>query len=194
MTPAGKLTTLISFSNSDGNPQALVQGTDGNFYGTTLSGGDLSCNEGYGCGTVFKVTASGKLTTLHSFDGTDGVVPDALIQATNGNFYGTAGSGGTAQCPPNGGGCGTVFSLSVGLGPFVETLPTSGNMGVAVTILGNNLTNTTSVTFNGTAATFTVNSTGAAIKTTVPSGATTGKVKVTTPHGTLTSNVNFRVL
>ena len=79
----------------------------------------------------------------------------------------------------------------MGLGPFVETLPTSGKVGAAVKILGNNLKGSTSVTFNGKAATFKVSSTE--ITTTVPSGATTGKVKVTTPKGMLTSNVKFRV-
>ena len=54
------------------------------------------------------------------------------------------------------GNCGTVFSLSVGLGPFVETQPTSGKVGAAVKILGTDLTGATSVTFNGTAAAFTV--------------------------------------
>src|SRR5262249_28792407 len=101
-------------------------------------------------------------------------------------FYGTTIVGGANND-------GTVFSLSVGLGSFVQTLPVSGKVGTAVTILGNNLKGSTSVTFNGTKATFTVNSTGTAITTTVPSGATTGYVKVKTPTRTLTSNVNFRV-
>ena len=83
--------------------------------------------------------------------------------------------------------------MSVGLGPFVETLPTLGPVRAPVKILGTNLTGTTSVTFSGTAATFTVNSTGTAIHTTVPSGATTGTVQVVTPGGTLSSNVPFRV-
>jgi hypothetical protein len=87
---------------------------------------------------------------------------------------------------------GTVFSLSVGLGPFVETLPTSGKVGAAVKILGTDLTGATSVAFNGTVATFTVVS-GSEITTTVPTGATTGKVMVKTPSGTLTSNVTYRV-
>jgi uncharacterized protein (TIGR03437 family) len=89
-------------------------------------------------------------------------------------------------------GYGTVYSLSTGLGAFVETLPTSGKVGAAVKILGTDLTGATSVTFNGVAATFKVAS-SSEITTTVPSGATTGTVKVVTPSGTLSSNVSFRV-
>jgi hypothetical protein len=87
---------------------------------------------------------------------------------------------------------GTVFSLDMGLAPFVETLPTSGKVKKAVKILGTDLTGATSVTFNGTAATFKVAS-SSEITTTVPEGATTGVVKVITPNGTLTSNVAFQV-
>jgi uncharacterized repeat protein (TIGR03803 family) len=186
ITPAGKLKTLYSFDETDGAaPVAgLLRGTDGNFYGTTQLGGTGHCADG--CGTVFKVTPRGVLTTLHSFEGTDGAAPHGvLVQDTNGNLYGTAYNGGA-----NNGG--TVFSLSVGLGPFVETQPTSGEVGAAVTILGTNLTGSTSVTFNGTAATFTVVS-ASEITTTVPTGATTGTVQVVTPGGTLSSNVPFRV-
>jgi uncharacterized repeat protein (TIGR03803 family) len=156
-----------------------VQATDGNFYGTTSESSP-------GSGTVFKITPAGTPTTLYVFDVTDGYYSLAsLVQATNGNFYGTTSSGGAH-------GAGTVFSLSVGLGRFVKTLPTSGNVGATVIILGNNLTGATSVTFNGTAATFKVVS-STEITTRVPSGATTGKVEVKTPSGILTSNVNFRV-
>ena len=81
---------------------------------------------------------------------------------------------------------------TIGLCPFVETLPTSGNVGAAITILGTDLTGATGVTFNGTAATFTVVS-ASEIKTTVPTGATTGTVQVTTPSGTLSSDVIFSV-
>jgi uncharacterized protein (TIGR03437 family) len=81
----------------------------------------------------------------------------------------------------------------VGLGPFVETLTTSGKVGAAVEILGTDLTGATSVTFNGTAATFTVLS-QTLITTTVPAGATTGTIQVVTPSATLLSNVPFRVL
>ena len=188
ITPGGTLTTLHNFDGADGSgPIAgLVQATDRNFYGTTYAGGTK------GDGTVFKITPSGTLTTLHRFNGTDGLGPlAALVQATNGTFYGTTVSGG-ARDDCYGHPCGTVFSLTVGLGPFVETLPTSGKVGAPVIILGNNLTGATSVTFNGTATTFKVIS-STEIKTTVPSGATTGKVEVKTPSRTLTSNVNFRV-
>ena len=100
MTPAGSLTTLYSFgtTSTDGaNPLGgLVQGTDGNFYGTASKGGE------YDEGTVFKVTPSGALTTLYSFsDATpDGATPEAgLVQGADGNFYGTTDNGG----PNNGG-------------------------------------------------------------------------------------------
>ncbi len=187
ITPGGTLTTFYSFCSQSGctdgaDPTgALIQATDGNFYGTTQSGGVNND------GTVFTITPSGALTVLHSFGGTDGATPwgAPLVQDTHGEFYGTTSGGGTY-------GYGTVFSLSVGLGPFVETLPTSGNVGVAVEILGTNLTGATSVSFNGTAATFEVAS-NSEITTTVPTGATTGYVTVTTPSGTLTSNVVFRV-
>jgi uncharacterized repeat protein (TIGR03803 family) len=99
MTPSGTLTTLYNFCSqsfcTDGQtPYAgLVQATDGNFYGTTYSAG-----EGY-AGTVFKITPSGTLTTLYRFCSqsgcTDGGGPLAgLVQATDGNFYGTTEVGG----------------------------------------------------------------------------------------------------
>ncbi|MFN7995653.1 MAG: choice-of-anchor tandem repeat GloVer-containing protein [Bryobacteraceae bacterium] len=182
ITPAGVLTTLYSFNSIDGaNPNAgLVQGTDGNFYGTTSGGG---INGGYG--TVFKLTPAGKLTTLHSFDKTDGFFPNGLVQATNGNFYGTTLYGGINDY-------GTIFSVSVGLSPFIKTLLTSGKVGAVVKILGTNLTGATTVTFNGTAAAFTVVR-PSLITTTVPVGATTGKVRVVTSTRTLVSNIAFRV-
>ena len=193
ITAGGTLTTLHRFDSTDGaQPSAgLVQATDGNFYGTTRTGGNGNCT--FGCGTIFKITAGGTLSTFHSFDGTDGLYPEAsLVQATDGNFYGTTVDGGTgANCYD---GCGTVFSLSVGLAPFVETQPTSGPSGAPVTILGTNLTGATGVTFNGTpASNFQVVS-PTEITTNVPSGATTGLVQVTgTPNGTLTSDSPFIV-
>jgi uncharacterized repeat protein (TIGR03803 family) len=150
-----------------------------------------------GCGTIFKITPGGTLTTLYNFcseaNCADGGYPvSGLTQDTNGSFYGTAQWGGAynVDTPPSA--YGTVFSLSVGLGPFVETQTTSGAVGAAVKILGTDLTGSTSVTFYGTAATFTVVS-AFEITTTVPTGATSGLVEVATPGGTLTSNKSFTV-
>lgn len=98
ITPGGTLTTLYSFcvhgypcTDGESPSAALVQGADGNFYGTTTAGG------AYNGGTFFKITPSGTMTKLHDFDGRtkEGVSPAAaLIQATDGNFYGTMSLGG----------------------------------------------------------------------------------------------------
>jgi uncharacterized protein (TIGR03437 family) len=187
ISPSGALTTVYSFCSQgvypdcpDGlSPMAgLAQATDGDLYGTTEFGGANSCitaGTNYGCGTIFKITASGSLTTLYNFCSqtgcSDGYSPLAgLIQATNGNFYGTTQYGGADAY-------GTVFSLSVGLGPAVPVVNAGGVLnsgsytteGVAqgsiVSIFGTNLaastasasaiplpttlSDVTSVTFNG---------------------------------------------
>jgi len=124
-----------------------------------------------GCGTIFKVTAGGTLTTLHTFDGTDGEDSLAgLTQNTNGTFYGAASEGGTNMCFVS---CGTAYVLSTGLGPFIETVPAGGTVGETIQILGNNLTGATNVSFNGRAAWFTVESV-TLIQAIVPAGAITG--------------------
>jgi uncharacterized repeat protein (TIGR03803 family) len=112
VTPAGTLTVLHSFceqqgcADGDSPSAALVQASDGNFYGTTYSGGDdLACQSG--CGTVFRITLGGRLTTLHLFDGHDGKWPAAqLTQASDGNLYGTTVNGGAY-------GMGTVFKMAL---------------------------------------------------------------------------------
>jgi uncharacterized repeat protein (TIGR03803 family) len=78
MTTNGTLTSLFSFAGTNGaQPTAgLVQGSDGSFYGTTRRGG-ASGN----WGTVFKITTDGALTNLVSFDGTNGLIPRALVWA-----------------------------------------------------------------------------------------------------------------
>jgi uncharacterized repeat protein (TIGR03803 family) len=108
VTPTGTLTTLYSFRGVDGSfPHAhnLVQGVDGNLYGTTSSGGPG------GNGTVFRITPEGILAMLHSFNGVDGSFPNAnLVQGTDGNFYGTTVFGGDRSINVNG--RGTVFSIT----------------------------------------------------------------------------------
>jgi len=198
LSPTGTLTTLYQFCSqsecTDGvHPvSGLVQGTDGNFYGTTPNAG------AHGAGTVFTITPSGSFTNLFSFSciHTGGGCPDGgtpyagLMQATNGTFYGTTSVGGARPLATR---AGTVFSLSVGLGQFVEATPGSGQVGSGIKILGTKLMGTTGVSFNGTPAVFKVVSTSL-IAATVPTGATTGFITVATPGGTLTSNVAFRVV
>ena len=201
ITPSGTLTTLYNFcsqSNSESNctdgTQAfgtLIQATDGNLYGTTAYGGNVA-----NMGTIFKITTSGALTTVYSFcpvtNCTDGGFPMAgLVQGTNGTFYGDTSAGRISDCPDYG--CGTVFSLSVGLGPFVQLQATSGKEGAAIGILGQGFSSSSVVKFGGTQAT-TITRTGATfIKATVPAAALTGSVTVTTGATTLTSSQTFRV-
>jgi uncharacterized repeat protein (TIGR03803 family) len=186
VTPSGTLTVLHNFNGSDGYfPGLLMQATDGNFYGTT-AGIDDEAN-----GSIFQMTPAGDIKTLHKFDGIDGTTPNMLIQHTNGVLYGVTAGGGDVSCGYDPSyGCGTIFSLDVGLGPFVETVPNLGAVGTPVIILGTNLKGVKSVSFNGTEAKFKVKSTSE-ILTTVPTGATTGTVKVTDSNGTLLSNVPF---
>jgi uncharacterized repeat protein (TIGR03803 family) len=111
-SPAQTFKILLNFNGFDGaGPSGLVQGIDGNFYGTTSAGG---ANNN---GTVFKITPDGTLTTLHRFDGKDGMSPGVLVLATDGNFYGTTGFGGASfggDTPCYGNGCGTVFKITPG--------------------------------------------------------------------------------
>jgi uncharacterized repeat protein (TIGR03803 family) len=112
ITAAGQLTVLYNFDGTHGSypVDPLVRGSDGNFYGTTQSGGGFGCN-GNGCGVIFKMTPAGELTVLHNMTAsTDGAGPLGLVQATDGNFYGLANQGGhSSNCS---GGCGTIFRIS----------------------------------------------------------------------------------
>lgn len=192
MAPGGTVTTIYSFCAQSGCPDGaqpysgLTQATDGFLYGTTSAGGAASSS-----GTIFKISTTGTLTTLYAFcmisGCPDGAVPyEGPLQNTNGTFYGTTSAGGT-------GNLGTVFSLSMGLAPFVQSVTSAGKVGVKITILGTSLTGTTGVSFNGTAATFKVGAGGTSLTSTVPAGATTGNISVVTPAGTLASNTVFRV-
>jgi uncharacterized repeat protein (TIGR03803 family) len=288
MTPHGVLTTLHNFDFTDGwGPTGLIQATDGKLYGTTANGGayDVPVCEPYGlqyyCGTFFKITTGGVFTLVQSFNGINGAVPYVppvqasdgnfygttsvceyssgcmyrtnasgnlkalyrwkgidggstvgLIQATDGNLYGAGGFGyssasnavfkislrgdyaivystgeeqfeinallqstsGTFYGVYTNGFNEAVYSLDVGLGPFVSFVEPAAKVAQTAQILGQGLTGTTSVTFNGIAATsFSVVS-DTYMTAVVPSGATTGPVVVTTPGGALTSNVSFRII
>ena len=192
ITREGRITTVYRFclhqkaQCPDGKYPygAVVEGSDGYFYGTTLLGGANNF------GTVFKVNPQGTLTTLYSFDGSDGEPGSTLAEGSDGNFYGTTynalifeivlgglisyilstvqprtegraltshewkilwatvGGGTSGNCGE--GGCGTVYSLDVGLGPFVSLVRYSGRVGSPLGILGQGFTGTTDVSVNGT--------------------------------------------
>jgi uncharacterized repeat protein (TIGR03803 family) len=192
----GSLTTLYTFCavykcTSGIVPGSILQATDGNFYGVIYEGQGVTCYFSYGCGTIFEFTSAGVYSTLYTFCEElgefcpDGSLPEGVMQATDGNFYGVTFRGGPTDH-------GTAFKLATGLGTFVQTVTSSGKTGSSVIILGNELTGATSVTFNGTAAAFTVVS-STEITVTVPKGATTGPVLVTTPGGVLKSNKQFQI-
>jgi uncharacterized repeat protein (TIGR03803 family) len=107
LTPEGKLTVIYNFTSTTGQPASeLTLGTNGNFYGATFNGGTGTACIG-GCGTVFELTASGKLTILWNFEGgNDGEPPySGSIEAADGNFYGTTYQGGANTF-------GTIYQLT----------------------------------------------------------------------------------
>jgi uncharacterized repeat protein (TIGR03803 family) len=110
MTPSGTVTTLHTFSGSDGSTPvgSMVQAANGYLYGVTLTGGtgvSRACGEFGSCGTIFKISAGGTFTTVHDFAGTDGANPYAgLVLGSDGNLYGTTSNGGN-----NASNSGTVF-------------------------------------------------------------------------------------
>jgi uncharacterized repeat protein (TIGR03803 family) len=142
ITPEGTLSTLYMFCSKSGCSDGqypvgtLTQASDGNIYGTTHAGGSYGACDVDGCGTVFKITPDGALTTLHTFVVTDGEYPyGGVIEGPKGAFYGTTGGGGV-----NSGG--TVFEMSPtgtlntlysfdftdGSTPYAITLASDGNL------------------------------------------------------------------
>ena len=103
VTRSGVFKTLHTFTSAEGQNiyYPLVQGTDGNFYGIASAGGTNNN------GTIFKMTAAGKLTVLHQFTGTDGSFPVAIISGADGNFYGATNTGGSV-------GAGVIFKITSG--------------------------------------------------------------------------------
>lgn len=107
VTTNGALTTPVLFAGTNGaNPTALVLGEDGNFYGATTWGGNIS-SFSLGFGTIFRLSPDGTFTNLYLFSGgNDGGFPLAgLVQGTDGNFYGSTEAGGPSSI-------GTVFRIA----------------------------------------------------------------------------------
>jgi uncharacterized repeat protein (TIGR03803 family) len=138
LTTKGKISPHpFDYANGE-SPSLPAQGTDLNFYGTTQSGGDASCE----CGVVYKATATGKITVLHNFTGYvsgneyDGSRPiGILVQGSDGDFYGTTYTGGANNL-------GTVFKISPSgsytlLHSFAG-VPTDGSYPIAGVTLGTN--------------------------------------------------------
>jgi uncharacterized repeat protein (TIGR03803 family) len=184
LTSTNQYKVLHTFQGFDGSvpTSGLTLASNGTLYGTTQGGG------GPGEGNIYKVTSAGVFKSFFAFrccnEGYDPFY--GLFQGTNGDLYGTTTYGLSPCC------YGTIFSVSDGMSPLVETVPVAGKVGKQVIILGNGLTGSTSVKFNGKSAAFHVVS-DTEITATVPSGATTGTVSVVTPTGTLNSNPQFVV-
>jgi uncharacterized repeat protein (TIGR03803 family) len=176
VTLQGFVTTLHSFvfNTAAGYwPSCpVIQATNADLYGSVT--GD------YGSGAMFEIGPGEAFTSIQYAES------GPLVQATDGLVYGGVGGGGT-------GNQGTIFSMSLGLGPFVKTLPAAAAVGSTISILGTNLTGATGVTFNGIPAEFRVIS-GSSISAIVPSGASSGSVHVFTPQQALASNLSFQVL
>jgi uncharacterized repeat protein (TIGR03803 family) len=113
VAPAAPFSLLHSFGGPDGETPAapLIQGTDGFFYGVAAHGGDFTVLPPDGGGTVFRMDASGTVTTLHTFEGPEGAWPKSLIQGRDGFFYGTATLGGQPSISNLNPGLGTIFRM-----------------------------------------------------------------------------------
>jgi uncharacterized repeat protein (TIGR03803 family) len=187
LTAAKKLTVLYNFdatgATTDGvRPYAgLIQASDGKFYSVASAGGTNSA------GTLYRITSAGVYATLYNFVPATGSLPFATLrQHTNGKLYGEATNGGAN-------GHGAFFSFDPGLKPFITLQPTSGLVGQSVNILGQGLSQSTSVRFTPNVAANASVFSDTYMSTTVPNNATTGVVKVLLTHGHLTSNQKFLV-
>src|SRR5208337_2201294 len=126
---SGNETVLHSFTGSPESSKpmgSLVFDAQGNLYGTAHLGGDLACNGGDGCGTVFMLDTAGVMTVLYTFTGTgsDGALPGGLVRDAQGNLYGTTADGGDLACEaPDG--CGTVYKLAPPVAPSVTWTETT---------------------------------------------------------------------
>jgi uncharacterized repeat protein (TIGR03803 family) len=181
-------TVLYSFganSTAGEYPSAgLLLATDNNYYGATAEGGT------YDDGTLFNISTSGTYKQLYSFNNSANLMQmsplSPPVQYTNGELYGVTQFGGTDNL-------GTVYSLNMGLAPFVNTPVFAGREGSSVLILGNHLTGASEVSFEGSSAKFKVNS-DTQMTATVPIGATSGWIRVITPNGVVKSRKAFQVI
>jgi uncharacterized repeat protein (TIGR03803 family) len=180
LATSGSLTMLCSFTGVGGaNPGeypegALIQGNDGNIYGTTSIGGAANY------GMLFNIALSGSLTPLYSFeDGSDGAEPlCSLMQVSNGGFMGTASAGGAN-------GLGTVYT-------FVPALIVSGTQGFAFAYQINATNSPTSYNATGLPGGLTVNTTSGLISGTASgSGTSSVTVSASNPGGTGTAILTF---
>ncbi|HZT43750.1 MAG TPA: choice-of-anchor tandem repeat GloVer-containing protein [Chthonomonadaceae bacterium] len=175
ITPQGSLTTLYSFNvdsdGQEGSLTSLIQGSDGNFYGTTGGGGPN------GMGTVFKMTPDGTLTTLHTFNGSDGSSPEGLVEGSDGNYYGATDRGG-----PNDNG--TIFQITPN-GVFTSLYTFAGAYGAGP----NGLTSGSDGNFYGTTRGGGPNGTGTVFKIT-PQGALTSLYSFSATNGTQGTNAD----
>ena len=185
LTAKGVITVLRHLSDTVApTPFAgLVSATDGNLYGATVGAGA-------GYGVLFRITKVGVYTPLYivpnDYSGVGRFPYSTPIQHTNGKIYGLMYVGGSQDN-------GTLYSLDIGLAPFVRALSPSGTPGTTVEILGQAFTGTTTVKFGGAAASATIVS-GTYLTAVVPANGVTGLITVTTPTGTLKSNTTFKVL
>jgi uncharacterized repeat protein (TIGR03803 family) len=124
----GMFVPLVSFNGTNGaHPQGpLLLASDGYFYGTTQNGGAYTNQFGTGYGTVFQLDTNGLLTTVVSFNGTNGAFPRAgLMQASDGSLYGTTTYGGSSDN-------GTIFKLTIIPAPVFQNISAEGN-GITLT-------------------------------------------------------------
>jgi uncharacterized repeat protein (TIGR03803 family) len=184
------LLALDTEEDGDSPLQAgLMQGSDGNLWGT-------SAGEGFGnYGVVYAITPDGQFVKNFAFNCSNGGGGEsASLQGSDGKLYGT-----TAGCGTDANGqraFGEVYSLDAGLQPplagIAELSPKSGSVGAKVVLRGEHFIGTTAVSFNGTAARFRVVNTKFVVAE-VPSGATTGPISVTNPGGVTKSRQVFTV-
>jgi hypothetical protein len=177
LTPSGQFTILHDFGPCE-TVNSLIQGSDGNLYGTTQAKSIL-----------FSLTTSGVYKAQLGMNGADGLCPCYLTQGSDGIIYGSTSGGGAT-------GGGVIFAFNAGL-PVPKPLPgaftpVSGAVGSRIRIWGYNLFGA-SVQFNGVPAATTSNSGPNYVWVIVPEGATTGPITVTTPGGAATTRESFTV-